>query len=218
MLVGGGEELEGAAQGFLDDGSDKSLSLCTFAYPCAEHLARRSKVVRSPSCGRKESSIEPGKPGEKKAPDLTLTPRRKNNARCPAHKEEPCEADREPAAPPAAGGPRHDPRSPHRFSAVPQPAPLRASLLAAPGLRRGLQGEPRPGRGPSNPQVGRPRHAHTYPECGPRSSALGLGLGSGPRQRRSARHIRGPAGRSGGAAATASRKGRALRSRSCALV
>lgn len=92
---------------------------------------------------------------------------------------------RPPATPVTTRGPRTDsvPSHSQRHSGPPSSAP-RASA-------RGLQGEPRPGSGPSNPQVGRPRHAHTYPGCGPRSSALGLGLGSGPRQRRSARHIRG---------------------------
>lgn len=111
--------------------SDKSLSLCTSAYPCAVHLARRSKVVRSPSCGRKESSIEPGKPSEKKAPDLTLTPRRKNNARRPAHREE--RAGRQ--------GTRSTPgrRRPPSRPAVPAQIQCRPTASAAPGLppRRG---------------------------------------------------------------------------------
>lgn len=83
-------------------------------------------MVRFPSCGRKESSIEPGKPGEKKAPDLTLTPRRKNNARHPTHREERAGRQRTRSAP----GRRRPPSRP----AVPTQIQCRPTASATPGL------------------------------------------------------------------------------------
>ena len=122
-----------------------------------------------------------------------------------------------PAAPPAAADPPHD-------RPVPAPSPSRPTTSAARGLlpRRpgpppgGSRGNRGRGAGHKTPGPSSPPRPH-LPRVWAALLHVGLGLGTGPSRRRSARHIRGPAGGSGGAPATASRKGRAPRARNCAL-
>lgn len=169
----------------------------------AERIGHRTRTTR---------------PKESNRPDLN-----------PAHKKQ-CEAPRGPTAhsPGGTGRPAAGPRRPRppparltadrsrrRARPVPQPAPRGASLSGAPGPR-GSRGNRGRGAGHKTPGPLSPPRPH-LPRVWAALLHVGLGLGTGPRRHRSARHIRGPAGGSGGAPATASRKGRAPRARSCAL-
>ena len=83
--------------------------------------------------GRSRAS-NPENPSEKKAPDLTLTPRRKNNVRRPAHREE--RAGRQGTR--SAPGRRRPPSRP----AVPAQIQCRPTASAAPGLPPRRPGPP----------------------------------------------------------------------------
>lgn len=192
----------------------------------------------------KESGIETQEPNPNKAPDprLTSAPRREDRARRPA--ERPTRGPQSPGAPggvsaqsrpdahtssaraPTRSTRREAPGGPLDPAPAPAPQPASPPPHSAHGGRGLLSRDARSRRGDGGPlgaaprefPAPAPRRAPTYPGPGPRSGRVGLGIGAW-RPGRGGASLLGASGaaggRSGGAPATASRKGRA-RARSCA--